>query len=68
MGIVKEELLGSVLETRHQNDLDLDEMAININNLQEAVALIKIYEVILKSKSRRMINIAWSQGRLLKRF
>ena len=68
MGIVKEELLGSVLETRHQNDLDLDEMAININNLQEAVLLTKIYEGILKSKSRRMINIAWSQGPLLKRF
>ena len=68
MKIVKEELLGSILEMRHQDHLDLEEMAININNLREAAILIKIYEDLLKSKSRRIINIARVQGLLLKRF
>ena len=68
MKIVKEELLGSILEMRHQDHLDLEEMAININNLREAAILIKIYEDLLKSKNKKIINIARVQGLLLKRF
>ena len=58
-------------------DLDLDEMVRNINDHQEAVALIRIYEGILKiriyegilkSKKNRMLNIVSNQGLLLKHF
>lgn len=41
MEIVKEELLGSVLETEDNDDLDMDEVMKNTNDAQEAIKLIK---------------------------
>ena len=41
MEIVKEELLGSVLETEDNNDLDVDEVMKNTYDAQEAITVIK---------------------------
>ena len=46
----------------------LDKVVIHINNFQEAVVIIKRYECILNNKNNRMINIAQTQGLLLKSF
>ena len=55
-------------EEEDQDDLDLEEVVKHANYVQEAIATIKRYEGILKSKNKVIMNITGNQEMLPKRF
>ena len=64
--MVKEALLGSILETKDQDDLNLDQVVRNTNNPRYCT--IKRYGGRLNTKNNRIIIIVGNQRLLLKRF
>ena len=47
---------------------DLDKEAEKIEDLEKAVEIIKRYEDIIKTKNKGIINVAYHQGQVFKRF
>ena len=59
-GIVKEESLGSLIETEDEDEPGLDKVVRNMKEPKEAIENIKRYEDILKSQNKK-INIVGKQ-------
>ena len=57
----------SIVEERSE-DLELTDKPDNVLTLQESLECVKQYEKHLKSKKRKIINIAYKQGQILHQF
>ena len=65
---IKRELLNSLKENDDVEEQGLNETANNVNNSQEAIAIIRRYMEIIKKKNKKAIGYTGKQGELLKKF
>ena len=65
---IKRELLNSLQENDNIEEQELNETANNVNNSQEAIAIIRRYEDLLKHKIKKAIGYNGKQGELFKKF
>ena len=63
-----EMLKKELLEVFEEEDLNMNEEIKNTKEVKDGISLVKKYEDLLKGANRKMINIVWKQGELLKRF
>ena len=68
----KEEIKRKLLDSMTIDEIvefdDLDKEAEKIEDLEKAVEIIKRYEDIIKTKNKGIINVAYHQGQVFKRF
>ena len=65
---VKRELLNSLQENDDVEEQGLNETAKNVKNSQEAIIIIRRYEDIIKTHSKKAIGYIGKQGKLSKKF
>ena len=63
-----EMLKKELLEVFEEEDLNMNEEIKNTKEVKDGISLVKKYEDLLKGANRKIINIVWKQGELLKRF
>ena len=66
--IIKTKLLDSITLDEVLECEDLNKEAEEVQDLEKAVNIIKRYEDIIKMKSKGIINVAYHQGQVFKRF
>ena len=68
--IIKKELLASILEVSNEEEeyLQMNKEVKNAKEQKDGTCLIKKYENLLKGPNKKIINIVWKQGELLKKF
>ena len=68
----KEEIKTKLLESITTDDIleceDLNKEAEEVQDLEGAAEIIKRYEDIIKTKNKGIINVAYHQGQVFKRF
>ena len=68
----KEEIKRKLLDSMTIDEIvefdDLNKEAEKIEDLEKAVEIIKWYEDIIKTKNKGIINVAYHQGQVFKRF
>ena len=68
----KEEIKKKLLDSMTIDEIvefdDLNKEAEKIEDLEKAVEIIKRYEDIIKTKKKGIINVAFHQGQIFKRF
>ena len=71
-GLSKEEIKTKLLDSMTIDEIvefdDLNKEAEKIEDLEKAVEIIKRYEDIIKTKNKGIINVAYHQGQVFKRF
>ena len=71
-GLSKEEIKTKLLDSMTIDEIvefdDLNKEAEKIEDLEKAVEIIKWYEDIIKTKNKGIINVAYHQGQVFKRF
>ena len=71
-GLSKEEIKKKLLDSMTTDEIvefdDLNKEAEETQDLEEAAKIIKQYEDIIKTKNKGIINIAYHQGQVFKRF
>ena len=63
-----EMLKKELLEVFEEEDLNMNEEIKKTKEVKDGISLVKKYEDLLKGANRKIINIVWKQGELLKRF
>ena len=70
--LLKEEIKKKLLDPMTIDEIvefdDLNKEAEKIEDLEKAVEIIKRYEDIIKTKNKGIINVAYHQGQVFKRF
>ena len=67
-GVIKEELLGSIIEIEDKDEPELEEAVKIARDPKEAIAIIKQYENSLIGQNKKIMNIDSKQEKFLKRF
>ena len=65
---IKTQLLNSMIIDENLEFHDLNKEAEEIQDLEKAAEIIKRYEDIIKTKKKGIINVAFYQGQIFKRF
>ena len=65
---IKKQLLDSMIIDENVKFDDLNKEVKEIQDLEKAAEIIKRYEDIIKTKKKGIINVAYHQGQVFKRF
>ena len=65
---MKNELISSLQECKIVDNVELNERTQSVTNHEQAIPIIKDYELVIRSKEKGILNVAYRQGLLFGEF